>query len=231
MLGYRDMAGIGHHGNLDPTIPAGFQVHPVGDDAQLLNESKLARPRYCTPAQSPAGEDDHAAVFDAGIPFVIAVMQVEIERDVGELRRQRCRDLYPVLFRAPPRGGAYEHSHDRGLAAHSALMPAALMTLSHTAASACMKAANCCGESPTKSTPWLDSFCWTSLSLVMRAISALSLATMSFGVFAGSSSPNHEVTSKPLRPASDTVGMAGSWGERFKLVTAMPFSLPVCTWG
>lgn len=54
---------------------------------------------------------------------------------------------------------------------------------------------------------------------------------MALGVFAGAITPAHATTSKPGRPASETVGNSGKATERLRLVTANPRSLPAFTCG
>src|SRR5260221_11755907 len=56
-------------------------------------------------------------------------------------------------------------------------------------------------------------------------------ATISFGVPLGAIRPNQELTSKPGRPASSTVGTSGMEGERSLVVTASARSLPDFTCG
>jgi hypothetical protein len=64
-----------------------------------------------------------------------------------------------------------------------------------------------------------------------RTISALSLATMSGGVPAGTITPNQVVRSNPGSPDSAMVGSSGTAGERASVVTASARSLPALTLG
>ncbi len=79
--------------------------------------------------------------------------------------------------------------------------------------------------------------CDSSFSLIAGVFSALAVScwmrlTMSGGVPAGASRPNHEVASKPLRPpASSMVGTSGIAAERCRLVTASALSLPALICG
>ena len=77
------------------------------------------------------------------------------------------------------------------------------------------------GSAPISAMRFLNSGDWMILT-----ISALSLATMSFGVAAGASTPNQVPMSKPFRPASSSVGTSGSADERLAVVTARALSLP-----
>ena len=52
------------------------------------------------------------------------------------------------------------------------------------------------------------------------------LRTMSGGVFAGATIAYQAETLKPGTPASATVGMSGTSGDRFAVVTPSPRSLP-----
>src|SRR6185437_12819383 len=58
------------------------------------------------------------------------------------------------------------------------------------------------------------------------AIAPFSLATMSRGVPAGASTPNHDDASNPGRPDSASVGRSGNAAARAPLVTASARSFP-----
>src|SRR5258706_1094028 len=62
-------------------------------------------------------------------------------------------------------------------------------------------------------------------------ISALSRATISFGIPAGARTPYQLMTSYPGSPDSAIVGRLGAANERLALVTASAFNLPVFTCG
>ena len=59
----------------------------------------------------------------------------------------------------------------------------------------------------------------------------LSLATTPSGVPVRATMPNHEYSSKPLRPCSSSVGTSGNWGERFSEVTPSERSRPAFSSG
>ena len=94
-----------------------------------------------------------------------------------------------------------------------------------------MNLPNWAGESGAVSAPSRASLALTSVSVSARAISALSLATMSGGVAAGTSTPNQVLISKSRTPDSATVGTSGVAGERFAVDTAIARSLPALTCG
>ena len=62
-------------------------------------------------------------------------------------------------------------------------------------------------------------------------LSLLSITTIAFGVPCGATSPVHWFTSKPAKPLSAIVGIAGNCGERGRVVTASARSLPALTCG
>ena len=61
--------------------------------------------------------------------------------------------------------------------------------------------------------------------------SARTLSRIGCGVPAGASRANHDVASKPGKPASTTVGMSGALGERLSDVMASPRTRPSRTIG
>ena len=65
----------------------------------------------------------------------------------------------------------------------------------------------------------------------MSTTARFSFSMMSAGVPAGANKPNHDITKKPVRPLSDTVGMSGSSRLRVAAVVARPFKLPDFTCG
>jgi hypothetical protein len=60
-------------------------------------------------------------------------------------------------------------------------------------------------------------------------MTALSLATISGGVFGGANTPHHEVASNAGRPDSAMVGISGATEVRCREVTATAFSRPPWT--
>ena len=90
-----------------------------------------------------------------------------------------------------------------------------------------MNLANSAGVLPLGIAPCASSRSFIAGVASAFAVSCWTRLTMSIGVPAGASRPNHELASKPFRrPASATVGTPGSACEVCELVTANAFSLP-----
>src|SRR3989442_1454967 len=94
-----------------------------------------------------------------------------------------------------------------------------------------MNVSNSSGVPPAGSRPSPANFSLSAGDISALFISALSLATMSFGIPRGPITPAQVITSKPVTPASATVGNSGTAGERLGPVTASPRTLPALTWG
>src|SRR5258706_12855073 len=109
---------------------------------------------------------------------------------------------------------------------HSTFPPASLTTFLHFAISDFTKSPHSFGVLVWISTPAADSLCITSGSARMRITSALSLLTISGGVFAVVNRPCQSSTENPGTPASEIVGTSGNAGERLRAVTASARSLP-----
>jgi hypothetical protein len=87
--------------------------------------------------------------------------------------------------------------------------------------------ANSAGVLPLGMAPLASSFSFTAGLARALAVSCWMRLTISGGVPAGASRPNHELASKPLRlPACYTVGTPGSASLGCAMVTARAFSLP-----
>ncbi|MCY1553989.1 hypothetical protein D9M68_905240 [compost metagenome] len=93
-----------------------------------------------------------------------------------------------------------------------------------------MKLANSAGVPPPGSAPSAASVARSAGLASADFVASESLASTSFGVPAGASNPAHEVTGKPLMPASCMVGSSGDADERAPEVTASPLSLPLRAW-
>src|SRR5687768_6630923 len=115
--------------------------------------------------------------------------------------------------------------------AHSTFTPASFTTFAHLLISDLTKSPHSLGVLVWISTPAVASRSTTSGSARMRTTSALSLPTISGGVFAVVNKPCQSSTEKPGIPASEIVGTAGSAGDRLGAVTASARSFPAFTNG
>src|SRR5499427_8457009 len=128
-------------------------------------------------------------------------------------------------------GEAFEHprhiqlrAHRRG--GHFAAMPAALASVTAIGASRAMRASNSSGCMTISSTPSLESFSFTDGSRSPFTVSAWMRATMSRGVFFGTTMPTQKSKSESGTPASSVVGTSGRADVRFELLTASAKTLP-----
>jgi hypothetical protein len=85
------------------------------------------------------------------------------------------------------------------------------------------------GVLPTGSKPSPANLIFTSSLCSASAISRCTLRTISGGVPARTTMPYHDVTSKPGKPLSATVGTSGNWGLRVEPAMASATSLPLFT--
>ena len=95
-----------------------------------------------------------------------------------------------------------------------------------------MKRPNSAGVLPPGMAPCESSRSFSAGAPSALADSCWTRLTISAGVPAGASRPNHELASKPLTgPASAIVGTSGKAALRSPLVTASAISLPALTCG
>src|SRR5882762_3062593 len=117
----------------------------------------------------------------------------------------------------------------KNLATHSVLRFDALMIGHHRSASAFWNPRRASGDCWARGVIWMPSssrrFC-TAGSASTCTMVALSLATMSFGVFLGTQSPYQSEAKKPGSPASSAVGISGDEGNRVRPVMAKGLTLP-----
>src|SRR5690349_13729550 len=104
--------------------------------------------------------------------------------------------------RPPKRDGRDKPGHDKCYFFN----PAASTTGAHFAVSLAIYGANSAGLPPIGSMPWARNGPVTASVLSAALISRDSVATMSAGVPAGASNPNHTLVSKPGSPASVMLG-------------------------
>src|SRR6202171_6844772 len=100
------------------------------------------------------------------------------------------------------------------------------MTGPHLSISDFRKAASSAGVEPFGVAPSSSNRDLIDACASAALVSALILATISCGVFAGTKNPNHENTSKPGTPDSAMVGISGTAATRSLVVTASPRKLP-----
>src|SRR5262249_10148202 len=89
---------------------------------------------------------------------------------------------------------------------YSALILAARITFAHLAVSVLMTTANSSGELTDASRPSCAIRSRVSAFATIRSSSACTLSMMTTGVALGANSPNQEMTSKPGKPDSASVG-------------------------
>src|SRR5262249_40068883 len=130
-------------------------------------------------------------------------------------------------------GEAFEHPmhvllrpHRAGGADHFAAMPAALASATAIGASRAMRASKSSGCMIMSSTPSLGSFSCTDGSRSPFTVSAWMRATISRGVFFGTTMPTQKSKSESGTPASSVVGTSGRADVRFELLTASARTLP-----
>src|SRR6476619_4112275 len=111
----------------------------------------------------------------------------------------------------------------------SAVMPASLTTLAHTATSDLMIAANVCNGALFGSQPATSSLCRTSAVASAASSAVLMRAVTGCGVPTGTTTPNHGVTWASAKPCSASVGTSGKYLERPSLIAPMIRIAPVCT--
>src|SRR6188474_2372243 len=107
---------------------------------------------------------------------------------------------------------------------HSTRTPTSFTHFAHVFTSFASCLLSSCGELPTYSAPISVNRVCTSGRLNTFTISAFSLLTIGAGVAAGAITPYHSLMSSPGgggTPDSMDVGVAGSAGIRFSLVTAI----------
>src|SRR5450759_911123 len=102
----------------------------------------------------------------------------------------------------------------------SAWIPDVLITLAHLSISSLRNLPNCSGPAGSTTAPRFESFSFTPSSSSAVSTSLLNLATMSFGVLTGATSPHHTEASYPGTPASVKVGTSGNMAMRLGFATA-----------
>src|SRR5207245_3156538 len=107
-----------------------------------------------------------------------------------------------------PRHEMIEDVDDHGESLQSMVILNSRITCVHFAMSAFRNAENCSGVLPPSSMPWLRVRSLNSGRFRIRSVSALSLATTSFGVPAGATRP-YQVSMSMGSPSSARVGMSG----------------------
>src|SRR5262249_36617122 len=108
----------------------------------------------------------------------------------------------------------------------SRLMPASLITASHLATSALIKAPSASGVDGATIVPIASSFDFTDGSVSAATVSALSFFTRSGGVFAGAIRANQPRTSNPGRPVSAAGGISGAIARRSAVDVAITRTRP-----
>src|SRR4051812_36869821 len=112
---------------------------------------------------------------------------------------------------------------------YSALMLAALITLTHFSVSSAISLPKSAGEPPRILPPRSAMRAFSFASASAALISLFSLSTMSAGVLRGAATPYQELASKPGRN-SLIAGPSGKPPQRAALVTASASTLPVLTY-
>src|SRR5258708_28052839 len=114
---------------------------------------------------------------------------------------------------------------------YSGWMPASLTILPHLPSWTLTKSSISLGEPENASKPTLPSFDLISGSSMSLRSPRLSCVTIAGGVWAGPTMPAHESMSKPVTPASSSVGSLGNSELRCRRVTASPRNAPDRTFG
>src|SRR3981081_226359 len=114
----------------------------------------------------------------------------------------------PFMTRAAP---IRDSGADGASPGQSAVIPASLTTLAHSAPSALMISANCPSGALLASQPATSSFSRTSAVASAASSALLMRATTGVGVPVGTTIPNHGVTCASAKPCSARVGTSGKY--------------------
>src|SRR5882757_1362931 len=190
-----------------------------------LADRKRERPCLRRIRRRFGGHDDGDRLLRAAI--------YDVFRAPGNLPKTRVKPAFLAwLWRRAPQRPCPAGPSSRGRPnrpGQSAVMPASLRTLAHSATSALMISSNWASGALLASQPATSSFCRTS-EVTSAASKTLPMrSTIGSGVPAGTTTPNHGVTCASAKPCSAMVGTSGKYLERPSLIAPMIRMAPVCT--